>query len=481
MSDDLDRAPCGLATLARGGRFIRVNSTLCGWLGYSRDELREKRFQDVLTIGSRLFHQTHWEPLLQMQGSVAEVQLEMAARDGRGVPILVNAVRRERESPQHETELAVFVATDRRKYERELLLAKRRAEELTAMVQLRENEFRMVAENSPDVIARFDRSAHCVYLSPAADEFLSEPRLGAHVEDSPLLAPLAAGLKEVFTGQETTSAFVFSRKNGDQRELEARVVPERDGTGAIVSALAIIRDVTSLRVHEREAEQRAIVAEQLIGIVSHDLRNPLNAVLFGTHLLSTKELGSEQRIVQRIASAAQRANRLVGDLLDFTRARLTGGLLADPQPIDLHAVVADSLEELRAAWPGRLLVHETDGAGKGSADPDRVAQVLGNLVSNALVYGSRDRPVTVSSSVSSEALELRVHNDGPTIPESLKPHIFEPLRRGVDKGSDRSIGLGLYIVREIAAAHGGTVEARSFEGEGTTFVVRFPQTQGATT
>ncbi|MDB4977002.1 MAG: hypothetical protein JWN48_5343 [Myxococcaceae bacterium] len=371
-----DTAPCGLLTTQPNGLIERVNLTFCGWMGYARGELvGTKRLQDLLTIGCKIFHQTHWQPLLQIQGSVAEVQLEFVRSDGVIVPVLINAIRRgDSGSIQHD--LAVFVATDRRKYERELLLARKRAEELLES----------------------ERTAQ---------------------------AELAAA----------------------QRRMQ------------------------------EDADQRAVLAEQLIGIVSHDLRTPLNAILLGASLLSSSEVTPAQtRTLHRITSATGRAHRLIEDLLDFTQARLGGGLRVHRQELDLHALVKDCLEELKLAWPGRMIEHRSMGSGTSSVDGDRIAQVVTNLVSNAMAYGRPEQVVTLTSTVDPEKLQLEVHNYGPPIPPELIPHLFEPLRRGEQmvKLGSRSVGLGLYIVQQIVMAHGGEVTVRSSAEEGTSFVVSAP-------
>ena len=124
-----DDAPRGLLSTTHNGTILAVNRTLCTWLGFSAAELRGKRLQDLLTMGGKIFHQTHWLPLLQMQRSVAEVQLDFVGRNERALPALVNAVlRREGEVIFHD--VAVFHAVDRRKYERAILVEKKRAEAL---------------------------------------------------------------------------------------------------------------------------------------------------------------------------------------------------------------------------------------------------------------------------------------------------------------------------------------------------------------
>jgi sigma-B regulation protein RsbU (phosphoserine phosphatase) len=374
-------APCGLLSTSAQGVILRANSTLCSWLGYSREELvGQRRLLDLLSMGCKIFHQTHWLPLLQMQGSVAEVQLEMVHRDGRMLSVLINAVQRQAgDATEHE--LAVFIATDRRKYERELLAARKRA--------------------------------------------------------------------------------------------EALLLSERAAQEALVAARE--------RLHA-EMEQRAALAEQLVGIVSHDMRTPMSAITLGANLLATADLAPVHvRTLSRISAAAGRVHRLIADLLDFTEARLGGGLRVNAVEIDLHGLTRESVAELKLANPGRMIECCCEGEGTSFGDPDRLAQVFTNLVSNALTYGDPLRPITVTSTLTPSGATIRVHNFGPTIPEQLLPHIFEPLRRGEQqvKLGSRSVGLGLYIVQQIAVAHGGQVSVHSSLDEGTTFSFALPSPSSA--
>lgn len=466
-------AACALLTLSPSGAIERVNRAACDWTGLQRSELVGRRFTDLLTVGGKLFHQTHWLPLLEMQGSVAEVQLELELREGHVLPVLVNAARR----ADARVDVALFITRDRRKYERELLLARRRAEELV-------EQLRAIAENSPDIIARFDRDGRCTYVSPAIEALAGQPAatsIGKSAMDLALSKPdreaFAAALSRALAGSPVTQDVVYERADGARVELETRFVAEREPGGGVASVLTLTRDVTASKQQAREAQQRAILGEQLVGLVSHDLRNPLNAIVMGAQMLASSDLGQHTRVARRIVTAAARATRLTGDLLDFTEARLGGRLRVTPAEIELHAIVADCVEELRLAWPGRAIEHRRLGDGTGCADGDRLAQVVTNLVGNAITYGSNDIPITITSAVREDALEIAVHNGGRPIPEPLQRVIFEPLRRGeeqVQRGS-RSVGLGLFIVSQIALAHGGRVMLRSTADEGTTFRVVVPR------
>ena len=186
---------------------------------------------------------------------------------------------------------------------------------------------------------------------------------------------------------------------------------------------------------------------------------------------------AQANAVNRILRSAARIDALAGLLIDFTYARLGKGIPARASAMDALAIVERAIDELRETNPGREIRLESNAAAlSGSWDPGRVSQLLSNLVSNALQYGARDAPVTVSlSRDAAGALEVRVHNRGPAIAAGLRPHLFEPHRRGegAESAHPRGLGLGLFIVREIARAHGGSVEVRS-DAQGTTFAVSLP-------
>ncbi|WP_431257560.1 histidine kinase dimerization/phospho-acceptor domain-containing protein [Roseateles chitinivorans] len=242
----LEEMPCGLLVTRMDGTIVRVNATFCRWIGMSAEELvGAKKLQELLTVGARIFHQTHWLPMLQMQGSISEVKFDVKAKDGRRLPMILNVMRRTTDAGTFD-EVCAFIAEDRNRYEKELLAARKRADSL--------------------------------------------------------------------------------------------VVFEKD---------------------------RALFAEQMVGIVSHDLRNPLSVVLMAAKALSTRgvDLSEEQaqRMLANITRAAERSRRLVDDLLDFTVARLGDGLSVSRELMDVHLVTEKAVEELALAYPGRGLLHRGGG------------------------------------------------------------------------------------------------------------------------
>jgi sigma-B regulation protein RsbU (phosphoserine phosphatase) len=373
-----EHAACGLLVTSADGVILRVNHTFCAWVGREATELVGcVKVQDLLSMGGRIFHQTHWTPLLAMQGSVAEVKLDVLHRDGRPLPMVFNAVRRSSANATWH-ELAVFLAHDRHQYEKELLLERKRAEELLAQ------------------------------------------------------------------HQEAQRALAVAQEERDRQKTVA--------------------------------EDRALFAEQMMAIVSHDLRNPLSVIRMSAHLIGMGELSSNQlRALGRLSASTLRAARLIADLLDFSQARLGNGLQVHLEPIDLHALVAESVEDLQLAFEGRSIVHQQRGRGACVASSDRLVQMIGNLVANAITYGAPDRPVVVTSAIDDGAFSIAVGNEGPIIAAELLPHLFDPMTRG--KGAQEgthSVGLGLFIVREIARAHRGTVTVASANGV-TTFTAMLPR------
>ncbi|RKH24200.1 response regulator [Corallococcus praedator] len=250
-------------------------------------------------------------------------------------------------------------------------------------------------------------------------------------------------------------------------------------TGEDMGIATVSRDITERHRREEEARLRAEFEQQLIGIVSHDLRNPLNAILLSAHaLLQRDDLGERAtKNTGRIISSAERANRLIRDLLDVTQARLGGGLPVHRRPMDLHEATRQSLEEVQVAFPERRVVLEQQGDGHGTWDGERLGQVVQNLVTNALRYGDPAAPVRVTTRADGHDLVLEVHNRGRPIPAEMLPKLFQAMRRGQhdEDRASRSVGLGLYIVEQVVRAHGGHVVATSSADAGTTFTVHLPR------
>jgi signal transduction histidine kinase len=162
-------------------------------------------------------------------------------------------------------------------------------------------------------------------------------------------------------------------------------------------------------------------------------------------------------------------------LLDFSLAQFGQGLPLRREPTCLHDVGSRVLNELQALHPERELVCESSGDTCGEWDPNRLTQVVDNLLGNALRYSTADSPVRAVYRGERDTVVFQTHNLGPPIPEELRPHLFEPFRRGEHAAKKEGLGLGLYIVREVVEAHGGTIQVESSAEAGTTFTVHLPR------
>jgi signal transduction histidine kinase len=232
------------------------------------------------------------------------------------------------------------------------------------------------------------------------------------------------------------------------------------------------------RAEAAEAEARVMGEhqERLVAIVSHDLRNPLNAITVTTEQLQRGDVSERQaKGLSRVLASAHRMQSLIRDLLDYARLRQGGALPVHPRPVRVGEICRKAIDEVGTAHPGRTVILDVTGNDRATLDPARVEQVVCNLVTNAFKHGAPDAPVHVRISGGGPAVEVEVANAGAPIPARLLPGLFDPFRAGDAAGS---LGLGLFIVREIATAHGGTVAVRSGDGA-TTFTVVFPAGEAA--
>jgi CheY-like chemotaxis protein len=219
--------------------------------------------------------------------------------------------------------------------------------------------------------------------------------------------------------------------------------------------------------------------EMFVGILGHDLRNPLGALITGAQILE-RQLSDEAqlRTLKRMQSAGQRMTGMIEQLLDLTRARLAGGLgfARVHKRVTVADLVQRTIDELRIAHPEREIIVETVGDSTTIGDADRLLQLFSNLIANAIHHGAAGSPVSVRVDGRDGEIAIGVQNNG-HIPSDLLPTIFDPFRARESKSSrSRGLGLGLFICQQIAMAHGGGVSVESSEtAGGTTFTVELPR------
>ena len=329
-------------------RIIRSNNRVLNWLGISSEEITGKKFSDLLSIGSKIYFETHLSPLLKMQGYFDEILIELSATTGRKIKIFINA---KYSIPKEDGSKLIYYtlveASDRMQYEQNLQYAKR------------------IAEN----------------------------------------------------------------------DLEAE-------------------------------RKNLILREQLIAVLGHDLRNPLGSITMTVQYLERFITDEKQKnLIGVIKQSGYRMNELIGNVMDFARTRMGEGIVIAPKHVELKPVLEHVVEELNFLFPDRLIAVDLALQDPMYCDADRIAQLMSNLLTNALMHGNPQSPVYFTGHHEENKLQLSVANDGDPIPESLQLILFTPFKKEGNRPSKNGLGLGLYIADQIAKAHGGTLSCTSTEEE----------------
>lgn len=229
----------------------------------------------------------------------------------------------------------------------------------------------------------------------------------------------------------------------------------------------------------RYATRREEVRERFVAILGHDLRDPLSTVVISANMLaSNPALKSEHRVVaSRIVRACDRMQRMINDVLDFARGHLGTGIPANPTLNDMGEICRAAADEIIGANPQREIAVDISGDLRGAFDRDRVHQAMTNLLSNAIHHGEGRIEVRAYESEDRHAVVTEVTSHGEQIPEELRQRLFDPFAHGEMSGPRRGLGLGLFIVQQIAIAHGALCDVES-DATATTFSIRWPRTPG---
>jgi two-component system, sensor histidine kinase and response regulator len=284
----------------------------------------------------------------------------------------------------------------------------------------------------------FDRAALPILVLTAAD----------HRDD--LLASLSAGAND------------YVHKPFDAAELVAR-------TEALVER----------KQRNDQFHQDAALRERFIGILGHDLRQPLNSVAMGAQVLLAGGLAERDAVVvRRLARATERMSRMISDMLDLTKSRLGGGIAIERKPTDLRGACDQVVAEIRMGHPNAAISFSSSGETTGTYDRDRIIQLVTNLVANALEHGRAEEPIDIALEGGEQNATITVANGRAPIPREILARLFDPFRVA-DMAKTKGLGLGLFIVEQIARGHDGSVSVESND-ETTRFVVVLPRAKRET-
>ncbi|RON53096.1 sensor histidine kinase [Pseudomonas frederiksbergensis] len=304
-----------------------------------------------------------------------------------------------------------------------------------------------------------------------------------------------APIEELETAAEThavtrlMAGFTLDQMVSEYRALRTSVLSQwlgqmKAGTVLEVDDMIRFNEAIDQALAESIASySRAVEASRnvFLGILGHDLRTPLGAILLGADVLRRAvDMGARKtKIALGIYTSVRRASQIVGDLLDLTRCQMGPGIPVKKGNIDLAPLCTRIVEEIHTAHPSAQIVFKVEASARGEFDGARMEQVFSNLLGNAVEHGDLQFPIKVSLEVKDGSVVFVVHNFGEPIPKDILPFIFNPMGRfsqhaSLDLGSSTGLGLGLYIASEIVAAHSGTIDVVSDIERGTTFLVKVP-------
>jgi PAS domain S-box-containing protein len=463
--DDLyEHAPAAYFSSLVDGTLVRVNETLLRWTGYTRDELvGKKRLHDLLPAGARIYYETHYAPLLQMQDEVREIAVELLTADGRRLPVLMTSTLvRDDEGRARVVRTTAFDAAERRRYERELLRARAdaesRAQSALALEHVAEGVVLVGEEGDVQVVnaaaeSIFGISAARAVGRQAADVIEGWQQIARHV-------PVARA------GETAVSGVLPVPREAAELWLSVAAV---DASGATVYT---VRDVTD----ERKLDQ---LRSDMIAIVSHELRTPLTGALGAAQTLEARygTLADEDRLglVAMIREQAERLAKILDQIL-LTSQLDSDNLSAHLDTFDATDVLDAVVRAVAPAARGRVVVAAPEGV-VIRADLDRLRQVVSNLVDNAVKYSSG----RVRLEVERREFYARivVCDDGPGIPAPERDRVFDKFFRldPAQRSGVGGTGLGLYIARELVERMGGRIGLLARE-RGAAFFVDVPAAPG---
>jgi PAS domain S-box-containing protein len=481
-----ERASVGIAHIGPDGRWLRANDRLCAMLGYAPDELLSKTVAEVSHLEDLPIDATQWELLRRGEIQDYAVERRFWTKTGEIVYADVRLAREEDEAG--ELRHVIVVLQD--------ITSRKRSESA-----LRVYERAVAATQNGIVITDARRDDHpIVYANPAFLKITGYSAGDLAGRNCRLLNKNARGqaaleeLRRAIRDEEACSVLLRNhRMNGEAFWNQLSIAPVHDAGGHLTHFVGVVIDATermqvlaereeilaATRSAQREAEAANEAKDRFLSVVSHELRSPMSAIQAWVALLRDEaDEKSVTRALEAIEAALRSQTRLVDDLLDASRMRART-LEIEPVRIDLAATLRGAVERFGPIAAERrieLAFHSAVDRAPCLADALRIAQVVHNLVDNALKFTPAGGRVDVALSGKSEAWIVEVRDTGRGIPAEQLEHVFAEFWQGDRREGGRGLGLGLAIVKHLVELHGGTVQVESDgPGQGAVFRVELPR------
>jgi len=350
-------------------------------------------------------------------------------------------------------------------------------------------EYRLLVEHSPVMVWRAGLDARCDYFNETWLAFTGRTleeesgdgwAQGVHPED--LERCVAYYLDHFRRRAAFEMEYRLRRHDGVYRWIFDRGVPFDDDSGTFAGFIGSCVDVDERRnaqaaQQQHNREQLALARDfekWILAIVSHDIRNPLNAISLSAQMLADHDDAYVKQLSTKINRGSDRITHIVGDLLDLSRERHGGGIPVVLAPADLRALCREVVDEIATVATDRKITVEANDAATGQWDAHRLTQALSNLVGNAVKHGAPGTPIDVRVRTDDRHAIAEIHNAG-AIPDEVKDQLFRPFAARSDRRRQGGLGLGLFIAQSIARAHRGELSVDSSPDHGTTFRLVLPR------
>lgn len=482
----LELAPVGIAHVGLQGEWLWVNQRLCAFLGYEREELMRRTFQEVTVPEDLAADLAHVDELLAGAAEMYSMEKRYVRRDG--VVVWANLTVSLARAASGEPDYFISVIEDigeRKRLELALSHAERamaaRAQELDATI-----------EAITDGVSVYDTEGHLLRINAAGRALLGSderpgyfsgdfPRRSQHVAVRDIqdgVVPVAKWpINRVLAGETISSKdaveLAVMTLDGRSRVLSYTGAPIREADGQVAGVVIVYRDMTERRLADRERDQ-------MLSIVAHELRTPLTAMKARSQMLQRRQergSGVTAEQFEQLGHDVERLERLVKDLNEAARAQ-QGGVELNLESCDLRGLCQQVAEE-QMETTGRVIALDLPRKPLSALiDCSRIEQVLTNLVTNAIKYSPPEAPISVALRRQGSKAHISVRDEGPGIQPDALAHVFERFYRvpgaQVLSGSASGLGLGLYICKSLIERHGGQIGAESKPGRGSTFWFTLP-------
>ncbi|RYE58831.1 MAG: PAS domain S-box protein [Sphingobacteriales bacterium] len=467
-----EHAPCGYLSFMADGTIVKLNQTLLTWLGYDRAEVEDKmNYGNLVTRGGKVYYEMFYMPLLQLQSHVNEISFDFVRKDGSKFPALVNSsVFKDEHNKLMAVNATVYDITDRRKYERELLQAKRVAD-------TERTKFELLSNFIPEMVFTTDPTGQITYVNQRFSDFfglegndISNLSILSKVHRRDRFKLLRIWKLTETIGKDFLEEVQLERYQSVFQWHLLRVVPVKAADGTIEKWIGSCTDVDK---HVKAIQH----LDEFISVASHELKTPITSIHASLQLMEKMISTADNPKLSMLMGQANRnvtkINTLVHDLLNTGNIK-EGQMLMNKSRISVPHLLEETCPHIRLADEYHIHIECEDGL-HVLADEHRIDQILVNFVNNAVKYAPESKDIRVIAKSVDGMVKISVSDSGPGIQKEKLPYIFDRYYRISHEGTGYSgLGLGLYICSEIIRRHGGEIGVESTFGAGSTFWFTLP-------